>query len=129
VVAGHARAEIGLRFATVEAERALLRAVESLRPVRPGATVRTNRLSYRPAWAPDPANPLAAELVGLAAAMGVGLPTGFSAGAGDTNLTGAAGIPTVDGMGPHGSGAHAASERASVGSLLQRAALLASYLS
>ncbi|NJC74259.1 M20 family metallopeptidase [Planosporangium thailandense] len=129
VVAGHARAEVGLRFATAEAERAVLQALESLRPVRPGATVRTNRLSYRPAWAPDPANPLAAELVALAAGMGITLSTGFSGGAGDTNLTGAMGIPTVDGLGPDGSGAHAASEQASIRSLLRRAALLAAYLS
>jgi glutamate carboxypeptidase len=129
VVAGHARAEIGFRYATAEAERALLGAVESMRPIRAGAAIRTRRLSYRPAWAPDPANPLAAELVGLAAAMGTTLSTGSSGGAGDTNQPGADGIPTVDGLGPDGSGAHAASEQASMSSLLQRAALLATFLS
>jgi glutamate carboxypeptidase len=129
VVAGQARAEVGLRFSTVEAERSLLTALESARPVRAGATIRTRRLSHRPVWTADPANPVAARLVASASAMGLRLSTGFSGGAGDTNLTGARGVPTVDGLGPDGGGAHAVHEYASVASLLQRAALLADYLS
>jgi glutamate carboxypeptidase len=129
VVAGYARAELGLRFATPETERLLLRAVETRHPIRSGAVVHTKRLSHRPAWAADPANPLAAQLRAAAAGVGMRVGTGVAAGAGDTNLTGAAGIPTVDGLGPEGSGAHATGERASIRSLLQRAALLAVYLS
>jgi len=128
VVAGRARAELGLRFATVEAERSLLATLEALRPVRAGAAIRTRRLSHRPVWTVDPANPVAARLVASAAAMGLRLSTGPSGGAGDTNLTGARGVPTVDGLGPDGGGAHAVHEHASVASLLQRAALLADYL-
>jgi glutamate carboxypeptidase len=128
VVAGSARAELGLRFATPAAEAALLGACEALRPIRPGARVRTERLSYRPAWPADPANPLAAELVALARGLGLELTTGPSGGAGDTNVPGAAGVPTVDGLGPYGAGAHAPTEWASLRSLLFRAALLAGYL-
>ncbi len=129
VVAGQASAELGLRFGTTEAEQALLGACEALTAIRPGAVLRTRRLSYRPAWRADPGNPLAAELVALAAGLGMSLSTGPSGGAGDTNLTGARGIPTVDGLGPAGAGAHAPGEYASIGSLLHRAALLAAYLS
>lgn len=86
------------------------------------------RLSYRPAWERDPENPLAARLASLAAERGTDLLTGTSGGAGDTNLTGSLGIPTADGLGPDGAGAHSMSERASVASLLDRAALLAAYL-
>ena len=128
VVAGSARAELGLRFATVDAERSLLATLQALRPVRAGAAIRTRRLSHRPVWTVDPANPVAARLVASAAAMGLRLSTGASGGAGDTNLTGARGVPTVDGLGPDGGGAHAVHEYASVASLLQRAALLADYL-
>lgn len=128
VVAGQARAEIGLRFSTVEGERSLLAALESLRPVRAGATVRTRRLSHRPVWTVDPANPVAAQLVASASELGLGLFMGSSGGAGDTNLTGARGVPTVDGLGPDGGGAHATHEHASIASLLERAALLADYL-
>ncbi|MFF3561659.1 M20/M25/M40 family metallo-hydrolase [Streptomyces sp. NPDC002574] len=128
VVSGHARAELGLRFADQEAEDATLAAVESIVPFRDGARISTTRVSHRPAWAADPANPLAAELIRLAGALGLELTTGTSGGAGDTNHTGAAGIPTADGLGPEGGGAHSATEHASVRSLLHRAALLAAYL-
>jgi glutamate carboxypeptidase len=51
-----------------------------------------------------------------------------AAGAADTNTTGAAGIPTLDGFGPLGAGAHAPDERIEIASLADRAALLASVL-
>ncbi|MEU1599340.1 M20/M25/M40 family metallo-hydrolase [Streptomyces sp. NPDC005708] len=128
VVADHAEAEIGLRYATSETERALLSALLEPTPVRERAALTAETLSHRPAWAMDPANPLAAELTTLAAALGLDLPLGSSGGAGDTNLTGALGIPTVDGLGPAGAGAHGEDEHASLASLLERAALLAAFL-
>ncbi|MGI5143387.1 MULTISPECIES: M20/M25/M40 family metallo-hydrolase [unclassified Streptomyces] len=128
VVADHAEAEIGLRYATAETERALLSALLEPTPVRERAALSAETLSHRPAWAMDPANPLAAELTTLAAALGLDLPLGSSGGAGDTNLTGALGIPTVDGLGPAGAGAHGEDEHASLASLLERAALLAAFL-
>ena len=129
VVAGAADAELGLRFRTAESEREVFAALASLEPVRAGARLHTERLSYRPAWAPDPASPLTAELIALAREMGLALPVGTSGGAGDTNATGAAGIPTVDGLGPEGVGAHSDSEEASLASLLDRSALLAAFMS
>ncbi|MGW1035393.1 M20/M25/M40 family metallo-hydrolase [Streptomyces antibioticus] len=128
VVADHAEAEIGLRYATAETERALMSALLEPTPVRERAALSAEKLSHRPAWAMDPANPLAAELTTLAAALGLALPLGSSGGAGDTNLTGALGIPTVDGLGPAGAGAHGEDEHASLSSLLERAALVATYL-
>jgi glutamate carboxypeptidase len=128
VVAGHAGAELGLRFADAAAERSAQERFDALRLVRRDAVVKTEWLSRRPAWAADPANPLAAEFVALAAGLGIELGTGTSGGAGDTNYTGAAGIPTVDGLGPEGKGAHGPAEEASLRSLLERAALLADYL-
>lgn len=128
VVADHAEAEIGLRYATPETERALLSAVREPVPVRERAVLDTETLSHRPAWAMDPANPLAAELTELAGTLGLELPLGSSGGAGDTNLTGSLGIPTADGLGPDGAGAHSEDERASLASLLERAALIAAYL-
>ncbi|MFD6416154.1 M20/M25/M40 family metallo-hydrolase [Streptomyces sp. NPDC060194] len=129
VVAEHAEAEIGLRYATPETEQALLAAAREPRAVRPRAVLSARTLSHRPAWARDPENPLAAELVALGGPLGLDLSCGTSGGAGDTNLTGALGIPTVDGLGPDGAGAHSEDEWASLSSLLTRGALLASYLS
>lgn len=50
-------------------------------------------------------------------------------GASDGNLTAAAGIPTLDGLGPVGDGAHADHEWTSIPAMAQRAALLATLLS
>ncbi len=49
-------------------------------------------------------------------------------GASDGNLTAAAGIPTLDGLGPRGGGAHARDEFIVVSDLPRRAALLAGLL-
>lgn len=128
VVAGHAQAIVGLRFPTTRDEARLRDLFTSLRPNRPGVSLGFRQLSYRPPWAPDATNPIANELIDLSRRMGLTLGSGVSGGAGDTNLTGSVGVPTVDGLGPEGGGAHATSEHASISSLLQRAALLAAYL-
>ncbi|MBN9612461.1 MAG: M20/M25/M40 family metallo-hydrolase, partial [Actinobacteria bacterium] len=49
-------------------------------------------------------------------------------GAGDTNLLGSLGIPTLDGFGPRGGGAHAESEHILVASLFERIELLGAVL-
>lgn len=128
VVAGRARAELGLRFATPRTERQVFDALEALRPRRDGARVDVRRLSHRPAWPePDP-NPLADRLRTLGERIGTPFTTGVSGGAGDANLVGASGLPTVDGLGPDGGGAHAVDEYVHLSSLLARAALLALVL-
>jgi len=125
VIAGRASAEVGLRFATRQTERAAFSAVRSLTPVRPGARVVAEILSSRPAWPATPANPLAEHVIGLAAGLGERLGARPAGGAGDTNFTGAAGLPTVDGLGPRGRGAHSPAESVRVDSILRRAELLA----
>jgi glutamate carboxypeptidase len=125
VVAGRASAEIGLRFATRQTERAAFSAVRSLTPVRPGARVTAEILSSRPAWPATPGNPLAEHVIDLAAGLGERLGARPAGGAGDTNFTGAAGLPTVDGLGPRGRGAHSPAESVRVDSILRRAELLA----
>ncbi|HWC64620.1 MAG TPA: M20/M25/M40 family metallo-hydrolase, partial [Thermoanaerobaculia bacterium] len=49
-------------------------------------------------------------------------------GASDGNLTAGAGIPTLDGLGPSGGGAHAPDEWVDVADLDFRVALLARFL-
>jgi glutamate carboxypeptidase len=124
VVAGAAEAEIGARFATAADEAALVAAFDTMAPVRAGASVRVESLSRRPAWEPERSQALASHVVSLAARLGENVFTDVSGGAGDTNLTGAAGVPTVDGLGPRGKGAHAPGETVEVPSILQRGRLL-----
>ena len=64
----------------------------------------------------------------IGAAMGVALDEGSTGGGSDGNFTAAIGVPTLDGLGAEGEGAHAAHEHVLVDSLPRRAALLAGLL-
>lgn len=64
----------------------------------------------------------------IAAVLGFDLPSARVGGASDGNLTAAAGVPTLDGLGPLGGGAHARSERLMLSDLPRRGALLAALL-
>jgi glutamate carboxypeptidase len=125
VVAGQARAELGLRFATPAAQESVLSSVAALAPVRAGAEVRHAVLSSRPAWAPDSGSSIVAFVCEQAARLGEQIGARPAGGAGDTNFTGASGVPTVDGLGPNGRGAHSANEHVRIESILRRAELLA----
>ncbi len=80
----------------------------------------------RPPMEPTPA---AQALYARAKSIALGLHFDLGAervgGASDGNLTAAAGIPTLDGLGPAGEGAHARNEYVLVPDLSRRAALLA----
>jgi glutamate carboxypeptidase len=125
VIAGEAAAEIGLRFTSAEAERRVLGALTGARPRRTGAVVETSVLSSRPTWPERDGNPLLATVADLGAALGQRITGRPAAGAGDTNLPGSLGLPTLDGFGPRGHGAHAEHESFHVPALAERAALLA----
>lgn len=64
----------------------------------------------------------------IAGALGFELEAARVGGASDGNLTAAAGIPTLDGLGPVGGGAHARHEFVSLSDLPRRAVLLARLL-
>lgn len=65
----------------------------------------------------------------LAGTIGIELGAARVGGASDGNFTAAAGIPTLDGLGPRGGGAHARDEHVLVADLPMRAALLAALVS
>jgi glutamate carboxypeptidase len=65
----------------------------------------------------------------LATGFGLELGSARVGGASDGNFTSAAGIPTLDGLGPRGGGAHARDEHVLVADLPRRAALLAALVS
>jgi glutamate carboxypeptidase len=64
----------------------------------------------------------------LAAEMGVTLEEASTGGGSDGNFTAAMGVPTLDGMGAVGVGAHAAHEQVEVGHLVERTVLLAGVI-
>jgi glutamate carboxypeptidase len=64
----------------------------------------------------------------LAAEMGLELEEAATGGGSDGNFTAAMGVPTLDGMGAVGEGAHAAQEHVLVKHLVERTALLAGVI-
>ncbi len=121
VIPGAASALLGLRFTDSDTEREVIARLSALSATRPGAAMTTTVLSQRPVWQASAAD------MRLAAALGISASP--AAGAADTNTTGALGIATVDGMGPAGGGAHAASEHLLVSSFADRADKLSAFLS
>jgi glutamate carboxypeptidase len=129
VVPESARAEIGFRFVDSAAESRVLSAVRRITARRSGARLEVETLSSRPAWlASDADAALLAQLATTAATLGQRLDGRPAAGAGDTNILGSLGVPTVDGFGPLGGGAHASDEHIVAASLHQRIDLLRAVL-
>ena len=64
----------------------------------------------------------------VASILGRDLGEGSAGGGSDGNFTAAVGVPTLDGLGAVGDGAHAAHEPVEVSALSWRAALLAGLL-
>jgi glutamate carboxypeptidase len=65
---------------------------------------------------------------GLAAELGFELDEAGTGGGSDGNFTAALGVPTLDGMGAVGDGAHAAHESVVIEHLVPRTALLAAMI-
>ena len=68
------------------------------------------------------------EAAQVARALGHALPAGSVGGASDGNFTAALGIPTIDGLGAVGGGAHARHEHVRIDALPLRAALVAGLI-
>jgi glutamate carboxypeptidase len=125
VVAAQARAEIDVRFTrAAEAER-IVSAIRGLQPHLDGARLRIRGGVDRPPMERSPGVVRLAQLAqDLAADVGFALSEASVGGASDGNFTAAMGVPTLDGLGPDGGGAHADSEHLLVASWLQRTQLL-----
>ncbi|WP_309102583.1 M20/M25/M40 family metallo-hydrolase [Microbacterium sp.] len=129
VVAARAEAELGLRFTDPQTERIVLADLAGLTPLRDGAVVHAEVLSSRPAWLASAGDEALLRSISAAASdLGQHIEGRPAAGAGDTNLLGSLGIPTVDGFGPQGAGAHSTDEHFLLSSLMKRVELLSALL-
>ncbi len=111
-----------------EADR-LERAVRGYRPQDPRVSVEVEAEFDRPPLEATPeSRALHEQARRIALDLGFELGAARAGGASDGNLTAAAGVPTLDGLGPRGGGAHARDEFVLVSDLPRRAALLARLL-
>ncbi|MDE2774423.1 MAG: M20 family metallopeptidase [Chloroflexota bacterium] len=126
VIPAQVRAHIDTRVLTMEAMNRLHAALTSLYPKMPGAKVNCVRERQRPPMERRP------ELFAKAAAIGerhgLAIYEGGTGGGSDGNFTAAMGVPTLDGLGAHGDGAHAPHEHVIIDSLPRQAALIAALL-
>jgi glutamate carboxypeptidase len=129
VVAGEAMAEVDLRVARKSDGAVMERKVRRLRVVNPSCTLHIEGGMNRP---PLERTRQVAALYELAREVGseIGMKLSEIAvgGGSDGNFTAGIGIPTLDGLGAVGDGAHAAHEHVIAAELPRRAALLAGLI-
>ncbi|NKI41833.1 2-dehydropantoate 2-reductase [Streptomyces physcomitrii] len=129
VTAGRAAAKLDVRVATAAEQQRIGAALASLRPVDPGTTVEVSGDWNRPVFERTPGVAELAELARTcASSLGWELHEASVGGASDGNFLVAAGVPTLDGLGATGSGAHARSEHTTVSGMVERAALTAAVV-
>ncbi len=129
VVAAEAWVEIDVRIARKRDLARMDRALRSLRPFDQGCTLTMSGGMNRPPMERSKGTvALFRRAQRLAAELGITLEEAATGGASDGNFTAALGVPTLDGMGAVGAGAHAPHEHLERQHLVPRTALLAAML-
>jgi glutamate carboxypeptidase len=129
VIPERARVVIDVRATRAADMRALEQKFHALRPLLRGAKLEIRGRFNRPPMERKAAAALYAKARTLAKEMGIELGEAFVGGGSDGNFTAALGVPTLDGLGAVGEGAHSTNENILIRALPERAALLAGLLS
>jgi glutamate carboxypeptidase len=128
VIAERARAVIDLRALKSSDMRRIEKKLRSLKPMLRGAKLEMRGGFSRAPMEPKVSAALFWRASKLASEMGVKLGECTAGGGSDGNLTAALGVPTLDGLGAVGGGAHSAHEHIFVKKMPERAAILAALL-
>ena len=129
VIAAEATAEVDIRILRLKDAAALERKFRSLRPIDKRCSIEVTGGLNRP---PMERNAAISRLFriaqNLARELGLEIEESLTGGGSDGNFTAAMGVPTLDGLGAEGEGAHAAHEHVVTESFPRRVALLAGLL-
>ncbi|AFL86388.1 acetylornithine deacetylase/succinyldiaminopimelate desuccinylase-like deacylase [Terriglobus roseus DSM 18391] len=129
VVAAHAWAEVDVRIARAEDAARVDRLFQALTVEDPACSLRVSGGINRPPMERGAGTVrLFAQARSLAEGLGFSLDEASTGGGSDGNFTAGLGIPTLDGMGAVGEGAHAAHESLLLDALVPRTALLAAMI-
>jgi glutamate carboxypeptidase len=129
VVPAEAAAEIDVRVTSLREAERIGTSIKNLAPQLPEARLEIRGSMNRPPMERTADTARLFDLARtLAAEIGIGLKEGDTGGASDGNFTSALGIPTLDGLGAVGGGAHAVDEWVEIDSLAVRAALVAGLI-
>src|SRR5262249_31601467 len=129
VIPDEARAIVDVRVPTADAATAIDAAFAGLQPLDPRTTVRAiGGFDRPPLQRTEAVGRLYEQARSIALEPGVDLQGGGPGGGSGGNFTPALGIPTLDGLGAIGDGAHALREHVEMEPLPDRAALVAGLL-
>jgi glutamate carboxypeptidase len=128
VIPERARAVLDLRALHIADAHRLERRLHALRPLEHGARLEISGGFDRPPLERKMSSALFARAKSLAKQMNLSLGECTVGGGSDGNFTAALGIPTLDGLGAVGGGAHSLQEHILINTMPARAALLASLL-
>jgi glutamate carboxypeptidase len=130
VIAAEARVEVDIRVARLKDEPALDRKFHGLRPFDKRCSIHVEGGLNRPPMERSAGiRKLFGAARGWAKELGVDLEESSTGGGSDGNFTAALGVPTLDGLGGVGEGAHAVNESILIDRIADRTALLALLLS
>ena len=130
VVAAEASAHVDVRIPRLRDAAPLERKFQALRPVDRRCTIEVTGGINRPPMERTPGTvQLFRQAQRLGREIGVEIAESSTGGGSDGNFTSALGIPTLDGLGGVGEGAHAAHESILIDRIADRVALLAKLLS
>ncbi len=124
VVAAHAEAYIDVRAWTAQEMRRVSEAIMDLQPTLSGTELVVTGGENRPPLERSVTGGLFEQARRIARPLGIDLQEAGTGGGSDGNLTGAMGVPTLDGLGIPGDGAHADHEHIEVDKIAERAAIL-----
>lgn len=128
-VPAHAKVNVDVRAKTAEEQERVDALMRGLTPSMEGARIELEGGINRPPMERNMAQGLFDRVVELAEKLGIETPTAVAVGGGsDGNFTAGAGVPTLDGLGAVGDGAHAEHEHALVDQIAPRTALLAALI-
>ncbi len=129
VIPDHARAQVDIRVPTMAAVDEVNAAFAALTPVDPRTTIDCRGWLDRPPLERSAASArLYDQARQVARELGQDLREGSTGGGSDGNFTAALGVPTLDGLGAIGDGAHALHEHIDIDALPDRAALIAGLI-
>lgn len=128
VIPERARAVLDLRALKISDMRSLEARLRGLRPLQKGARLEITGGFDRPPLERKMSAALFARAQSLAKQMPLSLGECTVGGGSDGNFTAALGIPTLDGLGAVGDGAHSSREHVLINTMPARAALLAALL-
>ena len=129
VIAAHAAVDIDIRVSRLRDAQSLDRKLKALRPLDTRCTLRLEGSLNRPPMERSKAiAALFSKAKSIGRNIGLQIEESSTGGGSDGNFTAALGVPTLDGLGGVGEGAHAANESILTDRIPDRVALLAALV-